>query len=245
MRDHDKTRVLVVEDEPITCKRLSATLKHYGYQVLAAATASAALTGLRDFAPHIVLLDILLPDSSDFSLAEQIARRNGCGLIITSAFDRREDRLSGLRAGADDYLTKPYDMDELLLKLERLADRIRRSEVPAADIREQFELDTCTFDPARSLIVRRDGRTIHLTSRERVLLGLFVTHPGRLFSRAQLIEALEPGGSDVYDRAIDSCISRLRRKIEPDPKAPEILKSIYGEGYILNSSVRRMALPDD
>ena len=233
MRDREKTRVLIVEDEPITRKRLTATLEHYGYRVLGVDTACAAVAALDEHLPHVVLLDILLPDSSDFSLASRIAQRTDCGLIITSAFDRREDRLTGLRAGADDYLTKPYDLDELLLKVERLTARVRHLEGQPAEPRERFEVGSCTFDPDRSLIVRGDGSQVRLTNRERQLLTLLVSHPGRLFSRSQIIEALEPGGSEVYDRAIDSSISRLRRKIEPDPSFPRYLRTVRGQGYRL------------
>lgn len=233
-------RILVVEDEPITRKRLSAFLAYHGYEVKAVETASAAVDELQRFEPHVVLLDILLPDSTDFSLAEQIASKTECGLIITSSFDRREDRISGLRAGADDYLTKPCDMDELRLKVERLAARVQQSATGVSLISEHFRFGEWLFEPESSELRHNDGNIIRVTSKEKMLLELFLKHPHRLFSRSQLIESVSSSNDEIFDRAIDSSISRLRKKIELNPKVPQILKSVYGEGYILDIDVHRV-----
>jgi two-component system OmpR family response regulator len=239
-RQPDSTRVLVVEDEPVTRKRVTTFLKRNGYQVHTADKAATVPEELERFRPHVVLLDILLPDSSDFSLAARITQSADCGLIITSGFDTREDRLKGLRAGADDYLTKPCDMDELLLKVQRLAARVRQNEEIESSPRQCFRFADWLYNPDIALLKREDGTKTTLTHKEKLLLGLFLQHPRRLFSRSQLIAQLQPDDSDVYDRAIDTRISRLRKKIEVDAKYPIILKSIYGEGYVLDVDVHRV-----
>jgi DNA-binding response OmpR family regulator len=240
MSSSDNARILVVEDEPVTRKRLVAYLRRGGYEVHSADTASQVRPELESFCPHVVLLDILLPDSSDFSLAEHIAQSADCGLIITSGFDTREDRLNGLRAGADDYLTKPCDMDELLLKVGRLAERVRQNSEAPSVCSECLRFGAWLYNPETAVLTRSDGLAITLTHKEKRLLALFLQHPKRLFTRSQLIDHLQPHDGEVYDRAIDTRISRLRKKIETDSRSPTLLKSIYGEGYVLDTEVRRV-----
>jgi two-component system OmpR family response regulator len=240
MPSPDNSRILVVEDEPTTRRRLVACLERGGYAVHSVASAAGAMPAISTFRPHVVLLDILLPDSSDFSLASHIARTSDCGLIITSGFDTREDRLNGLRAGADDYLTKPCDMDELLLKVHHLVERVRQvgtEPVPVPDPRT-LRFGHWVYDPARAVLTDDHGQTMGLTYKERQLLEIFLRHPRQLFSRGQLIDRLQADDQDVFDRAIDTRISRLRKKIERNPRTPALLKSIYGEGYMLDADVR-------
>jgi two-component system OmpR family response regulator len=238
MSSPENNRILVVEDEPTTRRRLVAYLARGGYEVRSVTNAASALPAITDFRPHVVLLDILLPDSSDFSLAGHIARTSDCGLIITSGFDSREDRLSGLRAGADDYLTKPCDMDELLLKVSRLAERVRQVETEQAAAAACLRFAHWVYDPARAVLTDDTGQTANLTYKERQLLEIFLQHPRQLFSRSQLIARLESDDDEIFDRAIDTRISRLRKKIERNARAPTLLKSIYGEGYLLDADVR-------
>lgn len=226
--------ILIVEDEAVTRKRLQAHCDRQGYLTEVAASKQEALAHLQSDRPQIVLLDVLLPDSSDFQLAARIGERRNCGLIIISSLGDRDHRLQGLRVGADDYLSKPVDTEELLLKIANLASRIQ----PEASLSQSFQFEGWIFAPDRCELRRETRKTVSLTAKEQELLLIFVRSPGQLFSRDRLLELLASSGSDRSDRAIDSRIARLRKKIEINSRSPKILQSVYGGGYRFNAEVR-------
>jgi len=226
-----QNRVLVVEDEEITRDWINQLLDTAGYRVHAVADARSALSAMQIFHPHVALLDLRLPDAEDFSLTRRAAEL-GCGVIIVSILRDRDHRIEGLRSGADDYLTKPCDPEELLLKVGRLAQRIHAVTRTQPDDGKGHA--TWAFDPNERVWRNSDGRTQILSEREARLFRILSDEPGRVFSRDQLKQAVfdEPGG--VADRTVDSLMARLRRKLEDTPNRPRLLLSVYGSGYRLN-----------
>ncbi|MEM9544147.1 MAG: response regulator transcription factor [Cyanobacteria bacterium P01_E01_bin.42] len=231
--------ILIVEDEAVTRKRLQAHCDRQGYATQAVASKREALDRLQCDRPQIVLLDVLLPDSSDFQLAARIGEQRNCGLIIISSLCDRDYRLQGLRAGADDYLSKPVDTEELLLKIANLASRIQ----PEVGLSQSFQFEGWTFAPDRCELWRESRKIIALTAKEQELLLIFVRSPKQLFSRDRLLEILVSSEKDCSDRAIDSRIARLRKKLEVNPRSPKILQSVYGGGYRFNAEVRIVDRP--
>ncbi|MBP0019269.1 MAG: response regulator transcription factor [Cyanobacteria bacterium SBLK] len=231
--------ILIVEDEAVTRKRLQAHCDRQGYTTEAVATKQEALDLLHRDRPQIVLLDVLLPDSSDFQLATRIGEQRNCGLMIISSLGDRDHRLAGLRAGADDYLNKPVDTEELLLKIANLASRIQ----PKAGLSQSFQFEGWIFAPDRGELCREYRKTVALTTKEQELLLIFVRSPRQLFSRDRLLALLSSEEDNCSDRAIDSRIARLRKKIEVNPRSPKILQSVYGGGYRFNAEVRIVDRP--
>ncbi|MEZ5583284.1 MAG: response regulator transcription factor [Candidatus Competibacteraceae bacterium] len=236
------SRILIVEDEAVTRARLQTLLaQNPAYVVVSVASIKAAQEALQNQDFDIVLLDIHLPDADSFSFASEIGDRIDMGLIVTSAFDDDRSRLQTLRCGADAYLSKPYNSEELVLKIARLAKRISVIKARTASVPQRLRFGPWTYDPEAMTLYRKDGKMIKLSSHEKRLLALFLEYPGRVFSRQKLLDALHPDNvADVFDRAVDSAIARLRRRIENDPKAPKILKTVYGEGYVFDTPVRQL-----
>lgn len=226
-----QTRVLVVEDEEITRECTRELLSAAGYRTHAAADARSALSAMQALQPHVVLLDLCLPDAEDFSLTRSAAAMS-CGVIIVSGMRDREHRIDGLRSGADDYLTKPCDPEELLLKVERLARRIRAASMSSPEGGECRA--AWTFDPDHQVWRHPDGRSVVLSEKETRLFCILCAEPGRVFSRAQLMRAVFDDPLEISERAVDSLVARLRRKLEDNPNRPRLLLSVYGSGYRLN-----------
>ena len=239
-----ESRILIVEDEAVARARLDAIVtSNPAYQVASVASAGEALAALQSDFFDIVLLDIHLPDSDNFELAALIGSRLDIGLIIISAADDPRSRLEGLRSGADDYLCKPYNGEELLLKIARLAKRIHqfsRSAATPNNVRMRF--GPWIYDPAAmALFSQSADEPFKLSAQENRLLLFFLNNPGRVFTRQYLLDVLHQDDCiEVYDRAIDSAIARLRRRIEPDPRKPRMLKTVYGEGYVFEVTVQRL-----
>jgi DNA-binding response OmpR family regulator len=225
-----QTRVLVVEDEEITREWTCDLLGAAGYRTHAVADARSALAALDALRPHVVLLDLCLPDADDFSLTRSAAGKH-CGIIIVSRKRDREHRIDGLRSGADDYLTKPCDPEELLLKVERLALRIRAA--PPTESAQNRRVPW-TFDTKQRVWRHPDGRVRMLSDREARLFGILCKDPGRVCSRDQLKQEVFEASDGIADRTVDSLVARLRRKLEDNPNRPRLLQSVYGRGYRLN-----------
>jgi len=199
----EQTRVLVVEDEEIAREWACGLLDTAGYHTRAVADARSAVAAMEALRPHVALLDLRLPDAEDFDLTRRAAAIH-CGVIIVSALRDREHRIGGLRAGADDYLTKPCDPEELLLKVRRLAQRIHAVSRALPD--DGNGRVSWAYDPDERVWRHADGRTLVLSQRETRLLRTLCDRPGRVFSRDQLKQAVfgEPGS--VADRSVDSLV---------------------------------------
>jgi len=226
--------VLVVDDERRIVAIAGDYLRHAGYGVLTAADGVEALAIARAQHPDLVVLDLGLPRLDGLEVARTLRRDGNVPIIMLTARAEESDRLAGLELGADDYITKPFSPRELVARVKAV---LRRADVPAPRD-EVFRRADLLIDVPR-LQVTRARTLIDLTSTEFYLLAALARHPGRVLTRAQLLDAIRTARSsgerwtdgDSFDRAIDAHIKNIRRKLEPDPREPRYLLTVYGIGY--------------
>ena len=216
--------LLVVDDDDRLRSLLKRFLASEGYRVSAAASASAARKMMATFDFDLAILDIMMPGEDGLSLLESIRDAGHLPVILLTARDLAADRINGLKNGADDYVTKPFEPEELSL---RIASILRRAPQKAVSL-EPVRMSGLVFDPARG-ILQADDKSVHLTESERQLLTLMAKHSGEPVAR----HLLAATASNGVERAIDVHITRLRKKIEPDPKEPIHLQTVRGVGYRL------------
>ena len=223
MNDH-APHILVVDDDD----RLRDLLKQYlsgnGYRVTAAGDAADARARLRSMAFDLIVLDVMMPGEDGLALTASLKQVSETPILLLTARNEPEDRIDGLERGADDYLAKPFEPRELVLRISNLLRRAPRT-APAPVLR----LGEHSFDVERTELTRND-LAVHLTPAERRLLRAFALRPGVTLSRDALAADSRIEGSA---RTVDVQVTRLRRKIEPDPRFPRYLQTVRGEGYVL------------
>jgi DNA-binding response OmpR family regulator len=221
---------LVVDDEPKILNVVRDYLSRAGFEVVSAANGQEALTAVANRNPDIIILDLGLPDMDGLDITRELRRHSQVPLIMLTARDEETDRILGLELGADDYVTKPFSPKELVARVRAL---LRRMESQKTNILEDvLRVGALSIDLARRTVHVAD-RKAELTSSEFDLLSIFARQPGRVFTRAQLLDAVHGVSFESYERAIDSHIKNIRRKIEPDPSKPIYLLMVYGIGYKL------------
>jgi two-component system phosphate regulon response regulator OmpR len=219
--------VLVVDDDARLRALLSRYLGEQGFRVTVAEDAEAARDKLRFLQPDALVLDVTMPGESGLQLTEALrAGRSTVPVLLLTARGAPEDRIQGFEAGADDYLGKPFEPRELVLRLRAMLRRTAPPAEPSGPVR----LGALEFDPARMLLNGPDG-AVHLTGGEAQLLAALARRPGETLSREEIADAL--GMDDAGERAIDVQVTRLRRKIEHDPREPRFLQTVRGRGYAL------------
>lgn len=222
---NDPSHVLVVDDDTRLRELLRKYLTDAGFRVTAAADAADARRKMASIAFDLLVLDVMMPGESGFEFAVYLRRRSAVPILMLTARGEADDRIAGLELGVDDYLVKPFEPRELILRIESI---LRRVPEPAAAPLET-SLGDVVFDHEREEL-RCDGEPIHLTSAEARLLKTLAENPGAILSREELASRF---GLDGGDRTIDVQVTRLRRKIEPDPKLPRYLQTVRGKGYVL------------
>jgi DNA-binding response OmpR family regulator len=218
--------ILVVDDEPKIATLARDYLEHAGFAVLTAADGPAALTAIRRNRPDLVVLDLGLPGLDGLDVTRELRRDSNLPIIMLTARDDELDKLLGLELGADDYLTKPFSPRELVARVRAV---LRRADRPP-EVAETIHAGEVVLDVPR-MRVAVSGRSVELTATEFQLLATMAARPGRIFTRAQLLDALHGIAFESYERAIDSHVKNLRRKLEPDPRRPRYLLTVYGVGY--------------
>jgi len=225
-----KHRVLVVEDEEKTADVLRLYLEHGGYDVTVASTGDEGLAQARTKRPDLILLDRMLPGLDGVAICRALRAESDVAIILVTARTAEEDRLEGLRAGADDYVSKPFSPREVLARVRAVLRRSKSERsVPARVASRTVELDL----GERAARVR--GRPVTLSRAEFDLLAAFVRAPGRTFSREELVERVFGEETDVLARTVDARVMRLRRKIEQKGQPP-LLVTVFGVGYRLDDS---------
>lgn len=221
--------IIIVEDDPVTRTKLAGYFEAEGYRISEADDGPAMWRHLEQERPDLILLDINLPGEDGLYLTRKLRAELDVGIILVTGRTDEVDRIVGLELGADDYVTKPFNQRELLARVKNL---LRRTE----SVREEGEAPKhfagWTFDMQRRRLTAPDDRTVPLTRAEFELLAAFVRHPCIVMSRERLISLVSHRDWDPYDRTIDVLVRRLRRKMENDPKAPELIVTAHGEGYI-------------
>ncbi len=221
-------RVLVVDDDVKTVELVKLYLNRDGYRVMTAYDGIEALRLAREGRPDLIVLDLMLPGMDGLEVCRNIRNESDVPIIMLTAMTTDQDKLTGLELGADDYMTKPFSPRELAARVRTVLRRIPGQRGPA--LVKQGEL-TVNFHKHEVTLA---GKPVHLTSVEFKLLGVLVKEPGRVFSRAQLIEQALGPDFEGFDRTIDVHILKLRRKLEPDPAHPTYVKTVYGVGYKLS-----------
>jgi DNA-binding response OmpR family regulator len=218
--------ILVVDDEPQIAQIARDYLEHAGFGVLVAGDGAKALDLARSRHPNLIVLDLGLPAIGGLDVARALRRDSNVPIIMLTARVEEADRLAGLEIGADDYVTKPFSPRELVARVKAV---LRRSDVSASQ-GDIFTVTGLTFDVPR-LRLTRGAETVDLTGTEFQLLVTLARQPGRVFTRAQLLDAIHGLEVDAFERAIDTHIKNIRRKIEPDTRNPIYVLTVYGIGY--------------
>lgn len=218
----DAPHILVVDDD----RRIRELLKRYlsdnGYRVTIAESAAEARARLAGLAFDLLVLDVMMPGETGFELTTSLRRSSNVPILMLTARGDSGDRIEGLERGVDDYLAKPFEPRELLLRIGTILRRARTGDTT----REEISLGETSFNVTRGEL-RKGDEIIRLTTREIQLMRIFAAHPGQSLSRLDLCE------NEAAERSIDVQINRLRRKIEDDPRNPVYLQTVRGEGYML------------
>ena len=218
-------RVLVVDDVLPNVKLLAAKLTREYFDVITAYNGPEALERIKKESPDIVLLDVMMPGESGLDLTESLRRESQVPILLLTARGELDDRIAGLEAGADDYMSKPFEPRELVLRITSILRRVPRPVEPMADLR----IGRWTFVPDREEL-RAGDETVRLTSAEAALLRVLAGRPGAILTREELADRAGIVGNA---RTVDVQVSRLRSKLEDDPRLPRYLHTVRGEGYVL------------
>ncbi len=219
--------ILVVDDEPGIVTVVRDYLEHGGFAVLTANDGPAALRVARTQEPDLVVLDLGLPEPGRPGCHPRAAALVHVPIIVLTARGDEADRVVGLELGADDYLAKPFSPRELVARVRAV---LRRTAAAAEPGDTSVPAAASTFDVPR-MTLTIDGRAVAMTATEFQLLATMAKQPGRVFTRSQLLDAVHGVAFEAYERAIDAHVKNIRRKIEPDPRAPRYLQTVYGVGY--------------
>jgi DNA-binding response OmpR family regulator len=219
--------ILVIDDEPKIARTVRAYLEDAGFRVATVQDGQAALAAFRRDRPALVVLDLGLPGMDGLDVARTIRRESDVPIIMLTARVEETDKLVGLELGADDYVTKPFSPRELVARVRAVLRRVGgerdRAEPPV--VAGQVEID---FERRQ---VTAAGRQVELTPTEFDLLAVLARHPGRVFTRLELLERVQGYAYEGYERTVDAHVKNLRQKIEPDPKQPRYVLTVYGVGY--------------
>jgi len=236
--------ITVVDDHQEIRELLVRYLGQHGYTVSAAASAAEFRARLdRGEIPDLVVLDIMMPGEDGLSLCRHLRATTALPVIFLTAMAEDTERIVGLEIGADDYLVKPFNPRELLARIRAVLRRVGGMEDPSAGTParnakpERLRFADKLFDLARHEVSGGDGVAIPLSTAEYRLLCVFLEHPGEVLSRDALLDLTSGREADVWDRSIDNQVSRLRRKIEEDPKNPVLIKTYWGDGYCFTGKV--------
>ena len=233
--------IAVLDDESDITLLLANYLQGHGFRVSQLHAGADLMDVMANDPPALVLLDLGLPGEDGFAIARQLREHWQCGLVIVTGRGDAVDKVVGLEVGADDYVTKPFDLRELVARVKAVLRRIVPATPVATAAPESRGDRLCfagwTLDVAGRRLLDPQGVEVALTGGEFDLLGVLLKHPGRVLSRDFLLEQTRGREAGPFDRTIDVQVGRLRRKIEADPERPELIKSVRGAGYVLIPAV--------
>lgn len=234
--------MLVVEDDDQLATRLCEYLGARGMSATPVESLPSARQLLKRHQFDAVVLDLNLGEHDGMALARELAENAGPPVVIASSRIDESDRVMGLELGAEDYLVKPYSFRELLARLRVVLRRTRGAR--RAPTRRIATFDRWSFDESALRLSDGSGRDVPVTGGELALLRVFIENPDRVLLRSQILSMTKRSDADVFDRAIDVLVGRLRRKIENDPKRPRLILTVRGEGYRFTARVNWSAAPD-
>jgi DNA-binding response OmpR family regulator len=243
--DRKSNRILIVDDEEGVRTLLRECFELDGYEVIEAASSPEAEARMAEAPPHLVTLDLNLDGENGLELARKIRGRCNVPIVMITGRGDTIDRVVGLELGADDYITKPFHVREVLARVHAV---LRRYEGTAAAARpapspapgERYAFDGWTLDLPRRELKSDAGEVRELTTAEFDMLAMFLRRPARVLSRDNIMDLLKGHDWSPLDRSIDALVVRLRRKIEPAPEAPRLVKTVRGVGYVFAAEVRKL-----
>lgn len=218
--------VIIVDDDVKLVQLLKTYFDREGFITYTANDGLTALQVVKDKVPDIMILDLMLPGIDGWDVCRKIRRDNDLPIIMLTARDEESDRLVGLEIGADDYVTKPFSPKEVVARAKAVLRRTHKALVQNAPI----VLGNLSIDLGRHEILH-DGQLVDLTPTEFKMLEVLAAHPGIVFSRLQMVEQIQGYSFEGYERTIDAHVKNLRRKLEPNPKEPQYILTVYGIGY--------------
>ena len=242
-----RSRILIVDDHPSIREPLASYLERFDFEVETAADGVAMRQKLaqRDFS--LIVLDVMMPGEDGLSLCRYVAEHLKIPVILLTAVTEQADRIAGLEVGADDYVLKPFDPRELVARIRSVLRRARSAPMPmpvstlpalvAEPPAPVYEFEGWTFDARARRLSDPQCDEVALSTAEYQLLRALVDHANRVLSRARLLDLTQGADSLNFDRSIDSQVSRLRKKLEPDPRRPSMLKTVRGDGYLFSAQV--------
>ena len=244
----DTKHILIIEDDPDVADVVSACLEDAEFKTTITASGQAALNIIADTNIDLCIVDLGLPDMDGLSLTREIKGRSNIGIVILSGRGETTERIIGLEVGADDYLAKPFEPRELLARVRSV---IRRTQITSETTEASYQ-PTTSDQPSNKYdfegwhvdlslleIKGPDGVEPRLSSSEFNLLQAFIEHPNRILTRDQLLDIIHGDNTPAFDRSIDVQITRLRKKIESDPKTPRFIKTVRNRGYMFTAKVTR------
>ena len=218
------TKALLIDDDQKLGDLLKNYLKSYDIDLSAINDPRNAIDTINHLDPDLLILDVMMPHINGFELCKMIREESDTPIIILSARGESDDKVKGIDLGADDYLSKPFEARELVARIHSLLRRTQKDLTARSD--QIFEVDQ------QRLEVSLNGSVLDLTTKEFELMDLFIKNPGVIFTRDEIIKEIKGIDAHLFSRSIDILISRLRHKIEDDPKEPKLIKTIWGKGYM-------------
>ena len=222
--------VLIIEDEPELVEVLQSYLLKAGYEVATALRGDDGLKKWENIRPEMVILDLNLPGMDGLDVAREIRRKEDTPIIMLTARVEETDRLIGLELGADDYISKPFSPREVVARVRAVLRRTKSGKQQAEKDEDLLSIGSLEINLSE-YTVKRSGEDIELTPTEFRILVLMASHPGRVYNRLQLLEDTQGMAFEGYERTIDAHIKNLRSKLEPNPKKPEFIETVFGVGY--------------
>ena len=227
----ENRKILLVDDEQSVQDVVRAYLEQDGFAVYVAAAGTEGLALAERVKPALIILDLMLPDVSGEEICREIRRRSDVPVLMLTAKAGEDERVGGLALGADDYLTKPFSPRELVARVHAILRRASGVETPLVQLLS-FDGGALAIDTVRHE-VRQQGTPVDLTPNEYKLLVALARYPGRAYSRFELVNLVQGFDFEGYERTIDAHVKNLRRKIEPDPRQPRYIETVFGVGYRL------------
>lgn len=224
------TTILLIDDDRKLTEMLSTYLDQFGMTVLRADHPDSGLAQLRAHSPSLVILDLMLPDRDGFAVCRDIRAESQVPIIMLTARGDLPDRIAGLELGADDYLAKPFEPRELVARIQTVLRRLKQPSIPGRT-HECIQAEDLVVDLRKRTAVL-NGQAVEFTTMEFDILALFLENPGAALNRDEIMERIKGVDWEAYNRSIDVTISRLRTKLQDDPKQPRYLKTVWGTGYM-------------
>jgi two-component system OmpR family response regulator len=231
--------LLLVDDDAEIRDLLARFLTKHGFRVATAGDGKQMRKALADWRIDLVVLDLMLPGEDGLTLCRELRAGSDMPVLMLTAMGEEIDRIVGLEVGADDYLPKPFNTRELLARIKAILRRTHREPRAPDAAREVLRFAGWQLDPLARRLTAPDGSDVELTGGEFDLLAVLAQRPGRVLGREQLLDLTRGRDATAFDRSIDSQISRLRRKLEPDPARPTLIKTVRSSGYVFTPAVER------